>query len=188
MKTKPNSKKRPVQPKSRPQEGPWVTPAEFVRWLPSQGVKIARKNLYETYLGKTARHPIERDANGRLHRTKALELIRVVNAREPINAASAIAKRNEADARIRMAEASMAEMREKKMAKTLVDIGLLQQVWMRAYENLKSTLRSCARSLSLEVEGLSVLEREATITRRHEEALRHLSQMYHRLSEGQTES
>lgn len=188
MKPKPGTRKRKVGTRPASPAGPWITPAEFVRWLPTQGVKIARKNLYETYLGKTARHPIERDASGRVHKLKALELLRVVNAREPVSAASAIAKRNEAEARIRTAEASMAEMRERKMAGTLVDIGLIQQVWMRAYENLKSTLRSCARSLALEVDGLPVLEREAVITRRHEEALRHLSQMEQRLSEGQAAS
>lgn len=160
-----------------------MTPTEFVRWLPSQGVRIARKNLYETYLGATARHPIERNADGKVHRLKALELIRVVGSREPAVLNDAIAKRQEADARARIAQAMMLELEAKKEAGAAVDLSLVQKVWGKLLANLKGALRSMAKSAVLEMEGQNAQQREETLNRRHEDALRNMSAMYARLAE-----
>lgn len=156
----------------------WLTPSEFERWLPTQGITISHKSLYKTYLGAGARHPIKRNTSGRVHRDFGLELIRIVQGHEQVDSNDAIAKRNEGDARVKIARAVLLETLAAERAGRKIDVDLVNSKWSRAIENLKNELRALASSVSAMLVGKTELEITAILERRYMETLRHLADGY----------
>ncbi len=154
----------------------WVTPAEFERWLPSQGLTISHKNLYKTYLGKGALYPIKRNAAGRIHREQGLELLRLVQTKQPSTMEDAMAKRAEATARAQLAKARMLERQEQLNAGTAVPLDLVNQVWSRCFVNLKNEQLSMAKALSAVLVGKSELEIETILHQRILDSHRHVAE------------
>lgn len=155
----------------------WLTPAELHVWLIEQGVRISRKNLYGTYLGKAARYPLERTADGqRIHKWKALELIKTVQQREDLGDRDGIiARRQLAEARIREARAEQEALRLAEMKKSLVPAELVRRIWTRAIESFKNELRTLIHALPRDLEGRTQAQMREIIESRHLDALRHLS-------------
>ena len=126
----------------------WLTPAEFERWLPSQGVKLAHANLYKTYLSNAASNPIKRSTDGkRLHKWKGLELIRIVQGRDAIDPDTFLRRRQEASTRVIEAKAAAAEMEAAAQAGRLLDADLVKQTWTAAAEGLKNELRALVHAM-----------------------------------------
>jgi hypothetical protein len=171
------SKPAPAPPEPE-DERVWITPAEFERWLPTQGVTISHKSLYKTYLGANARHPIKRNSAGRVHRDFGLELVRMVQGHEEVHTDDAIAKRNAADARIKSARAALLEATAAERAGRKIDVDLVNTKWSRAIENLKNELRALASSVSAMLVGKTELEITAILEKRYMETLRHLADGY----------
>lgn len=172
----PTSKKaiKPSRIPAEEDQNVWLTPAEFERWLQGQGISISHKNLYRSYLGKGARHPLERSAAGKIHKEKALELIRLIQGREEGDAARIITERQAADARYKAAKARAAELALEAELKLRVPTALVEKVWGRAFENFKSELRTIEHNLPDDLEGKPRAEMQAILAKAHHEALKHL--------------
>jgi len=161
----------------------WLTPAEFERWLPSQGVQISHQNLYKTYLGRNARYPIPRSSSGKIHRGKALELINLARGRAHVETGSAedaARLRLEAEARWKAARAAIAEIKLEELRGRKVDVDLVRRVWTRTIETLKSDLLNLARSLPDLIAGRRRAEQAAIIERAFRELLLKMSREYER--------
>lgn len=157
------------------QERVWLTPAELERWLPSVGVKISHKSLYKTYLGKGARHPLERSGDGkRVHKDKAAELIRIVQGREDTDANRVIQERQAADARYKTAKARREEILLQQMMGVRIPLEVVEKVWARALENFFNELRAMEHNAPEELYGKDRAEMRAILQLQHHEARKHL--------------
>lgn len=160
-------------------DGPqYGTPAEFERYLEQVGVRISHKNLYRSYLSPMARYAaaIPRSGDGRkIHKARAAEIIRIVQARETPDAVNALALRSEAEARLAAARAEKAEIQLAEMRGSKIDVAIVQRVWVRALETFKAELKGLAMALPDELQGKSSAEAKAILDQRFHDAMRHLS-------------
>lgn len=153
----------------------WVTPAELERYLPTVNITISKKNLYKTYLGKGARHPLERSGDGkRIHKHKAAELIRIVQGRDDTSASRVIQERQLADARYRSAKARREEILLQQLMGDRIPLAAVEKVWARALENFFNELRAMEHNAPEELFGKDRAEMRAILQLRHHEARKHL--------------
>lgn len=139
-------------------EGPiWLPPSEFLRWLQEQGITLSRKSLYKTYYGTGARHPVHVSPDGkRIHKWKALELIRIVQGGEGAgDSARIITERQQADARFRTAKARQAELELEEIEGKRVPLDTIERVWATMWENVKNEARALEHNLPEELDGKS---------------------------------
>lgn len=144
----------------------FMTPSQFLRWLPTQGLTLSRKSLYKTYFGKGARHPVHTSPDGkRIHKHKALELIRIVQGggTGADESARMVAERQLADARYRTAKARMAELELEEQLGARVPFAVLEQVWAAMWENVKNEARTAAHNLPDELHGKTKSEMRASL-------------------------
>lgn len=174
-KTQKRKKPAGTSRKSRPADAVWLSPSAFERWLKSQGVVISHKSLYKTYLGAGARYPVKRNARNYVHREQGLELIRLVQAKEPVSIEASVATRAEATARVQIAKARILEREEQLAAGTVVPMALVNQVWPKAITNLKNELMSLPTSLSSMLVGKSEVEIEGILRQRLLDSMRHMA-------------
>jgi hypothetical protein len=123
----------------------WLTPAAFLRWLPSQGLQLSRKNFYKTYYGSRARHPVHTSSDGkRIHKLKALELVRLIQAKDAgdDDADRVIRERQQAEAMFKNAQAIRQVIALETMLGQRLRRDLVGRVWSQAVENLKNELRT----------------------------------------------
>jgi hypothetical protein len=139
----------------------WMTPSDAERWLKRKGIRISHKSLYETYIGTHARHAaaVSRTEDGRkLHAPKLLELIRIVQNREPVDALAALTERNAADARFAAARAALLEIRLAEARREKIDRAIVQKTIVRAVESLKNNLKTRSISLPDQMHGKPAAE------------------------------
>lgn len=169
-------KQEPKKAAASAEEKVWLSPSEFIRWANEQGVSLSRKSFYKTYFGRGARHPVERSKDGkRVHRDKALELIRMVQADDYGDSSRIICERQAADARVKSAKARMAEIELETLSGQRPSIEVVKRVWGRAVENLRGELRTLAKNMPDELFGKAREEMTNLMERRFEDAFRHVS-------------
>lgn len=173
----------PAKQQARPEPastdaGVWMTPAEFLRWLPSQGITLSRKNLYATYYGAGAKHPVHRSPDGkRIHGPKALELIRIIHGGDTIGETGRIiAERQAADARFRTAKARAAEIELEELEGKRVKIDVVERVWATMFEHAKNEARTLANNLPEDLHGKEKPEMRVILERGLRQLFQHLAE------------
>lgn len=166
-----------VEPEDKPSRkgrGIMLTPSEFIRWASERGVKISRKSFYKTYFGGGARHPAPRSKDGRrVNAEETLELIKIVQADDHSDGSRILQERQQAEARVKNARASMAEIDLQAKMGMRPRIEVVKKVWGRAIENIFNELRAMESNLPKELVGRSESEIKELIIQHHDQARRH---------------
>ncbi len=152
----------------------WITAADFLKWSEFQGVSLSKKNLYATYLGTAARHPIPRRQDNRLHKHKAMELVRVVQGKAlaDTDQAAILAERNLAETRLKTARAAAAELKVARMRGDLVETVLVRQTWDRRLAALRDSFRTLAQTAPTDLDGQTQNQMEKTLAGMFDETFR----------------
>ena len=157
----------------------WLTPAEFERWLPGQGLKISHQCLYKTYLAKSATNQIKRSSDGRrIHKWNGLELIRIVQGKHDVQVDSILRRRQEAATRVVEAKAAAAELEQAARAGHLLDADLVRQVWSGAIQAQINEFRTLVHTLPPELVGKGEEEIRALLDLHLRNAQHHLAVSY----------
>lgn len=156
----------------------WLPPSAFLRWLKTQGVSLSRKGLYKTYFGKGARHPVHTSPDGkRIHKFKAIELIRMIQGGDGLGDSSRIiAERQAADARFRTAKARAAELELEELEGKRVAIEVIDRVWATMWENVKNEARTASHNLPRQLVGQTAPEIRAILEKSFHQIFAHLAQ------------
>lgn len=162
---------RPKGRKGSEEDSVWLTPAEFLRWMPSQGITLSRKNFYRTYFGSAARHPVHVNPEGKLiHKWKAVELIRLIQSRDDTEGSRAIRERQTAEALAKTAEAMRRVIDLEERMKKRIRIDTVTKLWGQAVENLKNELRTIEHNATEDV--VRILRELLTLSDEHAGELR----------------
>jgi hypothetical protein len=153
----------------------WLTVSEFLRYAAARGVTISRKNFYKTYLDTDT---IQRNSEGRIHRDKALETIRIVQNKDTNAGDQVLKRRQEASARVAEARAIREEMDLARERGQLVEIGLVHKIWTGAVENMKNEDRVLEHTLPAQMVGKTEEEIRVMMESANREKWRHLSVEY----------
>jgi hypothetical protein len=157
----------------------WLTPAEFERWLPGQGLRISHQCLYKTYLAKSATNQIKRSSDGRrIHKWNGLELIRIVQGKQDVQVDSILRRRQEAATRVVEAKAAAAELQQAERAGHLLDADLVRQVWSGAIQAQINEFRTLVHTLPPELVGKTEDEIRVLLDLHLRNAQHHLAVSY----------
>lgn len=165
----------PATPPEEKGDRVWLTVSQLLKFLEAQGSAISRKNLYRTYLDKGQ---IERNAEGRIHKWKALETIKVVQERADIELGDMLRRRQEAAARMAEARADREEMDVARRRGGLVEMALVRKVWVGAIEGIKSEQKLIELTLPVELAGATEEVIKLRLQAVHQEMWRHLQVQY----------
>lgn len=160
---------------SESSERVWLTVSELLKWLEAQGSAISRKNLYRTYLDKGQ---IERNPEGRIHKWKALETIKVVQERVDFEQGDILRRRQEAAARVAEARADREEMEVARKRGELIELAQVRKVWVGAIEGIKSEQKLIELTLPVELAGATEEIIKLRLQTAHQEMWRHLQVHY----------
>lgn len=160
----------------------WLTPAEFERWIKTQGVRISHQKLYQTYLGRSATHPIERDRRGRIHRGKTLEIIKLVQGRADTGDSQKILlERQKADSEYRRTTAERAKLKLEVERGNLVEKQVWRLVLIRAVDAMKQEFRTLAHTLPDQLAGKAKAGQGRMLEEAFESTFRHLADGFEKL-------
>lgn len=184
---------RRKNPKGQEEDAVWLGPAEFLRWLPSQGITLARKNFYARYYGKQAKHPLHVSPDGKkIHKWKGAELIKLIQSKESGDGDRVIRERQAAEALFKTAQAQRAVVLFETVLGQRVRTHVVTKVWSDAVENLKNELRTIQQNVPDELvralQALMTIPEEiavklratarTTLENAHHGALKHMAVTY----------